>query len=552
MKANEDRRNFMKLVAAAPLACWASRNAAAEPRAFQSPAVLPGSAATAPLAEVERWGMQEIPLTASKAYANPFTDVTLACRFQSGDFQRTVRGFHDGGNVWRIRFMPPAEGNWTFETQCSDPALNGQRGDFHCGPAGPTNHGPIVVRDTYHLGYADGSPYYCLGTTLYNWVHREASLQEQTLDTLRSHSFNKVRFCIFPKWYPFNHVEPPLYPYEKNAAGEFDLDRFNPEYFRQMEGRILDLQSLGIEADLILFHGYDRWGFSKMDPAHDDAYLRYVIARMAAFRNVWWTMANEWDFVKPPKNWDHIFQVVQAEDASGHLRAIHNGGPWYDHAKPWVTHCDIQMQGGDTYATALGARDEYGKPVLVDEYGYEGNNTMGWGNLTAREETNRHWGAAMAGGYASHGETYVHPGDILWWAVGGKLVGESPARLAFLKQVMTESAFDEMEPLPDVVRPGAALGKKGLRYLLWFPDFNWEQPITLTLDGSGAYDVELIDPWLMKVYSLGRTGAGTQTFRLHLAPSVLRLKRAGDRPNASALSPAPLIDLIARWEASPA
>ena len=549
---DSDRRSFMKFVAAAPLACWAGRSVRGESTVAGTIAP-PGAVNAAPFSEVERWGMQEIPLKASKVYANPFADVSLTCRFQLGDFQQTVQGFYDGENNWKVRFMPPAEGWWTFETISSDPELSGQRGEFRCVPAGPKNHGPVVVRDAHHFGYADGSSYFCLGTTLYNWVHREASLQQQTLDTLQSNAFNKVRFCIFPKWHPFNHVEPPLYPYEKNAAGDFDFDRFNPDYFRHVERRILDLQALGIEADLILFHGYDHWGFSKMDPAHDDAYLRYLIARLAGFRNVWWTMANEWDFVQPPKNWDHIFQVVQAQDPSGHLRGIHNGRVWYDHAKPWVTHCVIQMQGGDTHATALGAREKYGKPVLVDEYGYEGNNTMSWGDLTAREETDRHWGIAMAGAYGSHGETYVHPGDILWWAVGGKLVGESPARLAFLKQVMTESPFEEMETLPDAVRPGAALGKKGSHYLLWFLDFDWEQPITVELDGEGSYEAELIDPWVMKVYPLGRTTAGKQTFTLHLAPSVLRFKRAtGAAATPASQSPMSLAELIARWEANPA
>ena len=36
---------------------------------------------------------------------------------------------------------------------------------------------------------------------------------------------------------------------------------------------------LGIEADLILFHSYDRWGFSEMDAETDDRYLQYVVAR---------------------------------------------------------------------------------------------------------------------------------------------------------------------------------------------------------------------------------------------------------------------------------
>ena len=134
---------------------------------------------------------------------------------------------------------------------------------------------------------------------------------------------------------------------------------------------------------------------------------------------------------------------------------------WYDHSKPWVTHCNIQNQTGDLYSIALGARLKYGKPILVDEYGYEGNNGHMWGMLSAAQEVRRHWDVTMAGGYATHGETYVHPGDILWWAVGGELVGESPARLDFLKQIMTEAPYEEMEPLPDLVKGDTALGKKG-------------------------------------------------------------------------------------------
>ena len=28
----------------------------------------------------------------------------------------------------------------------------------------------------------------------------------------------------------------------------------------------------------------------------DDRYLRYAVARLAAYRNVWWSLANECDF----------------------------------------------------------------------------------------------------------------------------------------------------------------------------------------------------------------------------------------------------------------
>jgi hypothetical protein len=231
------------------------------------------------------------------------------------------------------------------------------------------------------------------------------------------------------------------------------------------------------------------------------------------------------------------------------LRGIHNGHIWYDHSKPWVTHCEIQLQGGDTYATAVGARTEFGKPVCVEEYGYEGNNTKQWGDLSGREETERHWGIAMAGAYGSHGETYVHSGDILWWAVGGKLVGESPARLSFLKQLMTEAPYEQMEPLPGITSHGTALGKKGVYYLLRFASLEWEEEVEIDLEGQQPYEVDLIDPWVMKVYHLGQTNAGKQSFVLHLAPSLLRLKGAAQ--NDAASNPTSIAQLLKQWEENP-
>jgi len=549
MKELRARRDFVKMVAGGPLKCMLAWNLLGKtPRAGANSAGLSKARDELFQPVVERWGIQEISLTTVKTYLNPFTDVRVSCQFKCGSTQVTCEGFYDGGNTWKVRLMPPVEGQWTFETRSEDGELNGKCGVFRCSSAASNNHGPVAVRNQYHLAYADGTAYYGLGTTLYNWVHREERLQQETLAQLKNSPFNKVRFCIFPKWYSFNHVEPPLFPYRKTDGGRFDLERFDPEYFRHIERRLRELDVLGIQADLILFHPYDRWGFATMDAAHDDAYLRYLVSRLAAFRNVWWTMANEWDFFKPAKNWDHIFQTVQRLDLYNHLRGIHNGAIWYDHGKPWVTHCEIQLLGGDTYPTAVGARTEYGKPVCVEEYGYEGNNTQRWGDLSANEEVERHWGIAMAGAYGSHGETYVQPGDILWWAVGGKLVGESPPRLGFLKQLMSAAPYEQMEPLAGIVKPGTALGKKGAYYFFRFASLEWEEKIEVDLEGQQPFEVDLIDPWLMKVYHLGQTFAGKQSFLLHLAPSLLRLKCT--TPNAAASNPSSIAQLLQRWEAN--
>ena len=216
----------------------------------------------------------------------------VRCEFSKGNQKFNVDGFYDGNQTWKIRFMPDEQGEWTYKTRSNDLQLDGKSGSFIVGPPGPHNHGPVRVSNTYHFAYADGTPYFLLGTTLYNWLNRDPELEQRTLNTLSKQPFNKARFLIFPKWMVFNHVEPSRFPYVRKADGSFDLDRFDPEFFAHYEARLRNLEALDIEADIILFHPYDKWGFAEMSAQHDKAYLRYVIARFGAFRNVWWTVAN--------------------------------------------------------------------------------------------------------------------------------------------------------------------------------------------------------------------------------------------------------------------
>ncbi len=488
--------------------------------------------------DVERWGRFETSLKQAMAYANPFADVWLKCTFECDGDALTVDGFYDGDGTWKVRLMPTKDGTWTYRTESNDPGLEGKSGRFRCVPASEDNHGPIVIRNTYHFAYADGTPYYPLGTTLYNWLHREEELQEQTLATLRQHAFNKVRCCMFPKWYRYNQVEPSLYPWP-HRDDDFDRDQFSPEYFQHIERRVEDLLSMGIVADLILFHPYDsdKWRHSKMSREQDDAYLRYVIARLAAYRNVWWTMANEYDLVKPAKDWDRIFQVVRDLDPYDHPRSNHNCRGWYDHGKPWVTHCNIQHGGGGLYEACLRARRDYGKPVVIDEYGYEGDIPQGWGNRSAQEETHRHWTATMAGAYASHGETYYNEEEKLWWSVGGKLIGRSPARLAFLRSVMEQAPYEQMEPDPQLSPGNYALCKPNEYYLVYFTT---DVPTALDLPGDGPYKVDGIDPWHMTVTPLNDASPGRIEFAPPKGNYVVRLVayKPGEkrRPQAKAVA----------------
>jgi hypothetical protein len=50
---------------------------------------------------------------------------------------------------------------------------------------------------------------------------------------------------------------------------------------------------LGIQADLILFHPYDHWGFAAMTQKECEDTLSYAARRLSAFPNLCWSLANE-------------------------------------------------------------------------------------------------------------------------------------------------------------------------------------------------------------------------------------------------------------------
>jgi hypothetical protein len=457
--------------------------------------------------QVEQWGRFELNLSGPTS-GNPFLEVELTARFTQGNHTINVTGFYDGEGQYRVRFMPEKTGEWRYVTRSNRPDLDGKSGTVIVTPPSAKNHGPVRVAHTYHFAYADGTPFRQLGTTAYVWTHQGHALEEQTLRTLAAAPFNKIRFCVFPKNYDWNQNEPPTYPFAGTPPTSWDFTRFNPAHFQHLEKRIAQLSELGIEADLILFHPYDkgRWGFDRMDAASDDRYLRYIVARLAAYRNVWWSLANEYDFMKEKteSDWDRFGLIVQASDPYAHLRSIHNGTLIYNHNQPWVTHASIQNGSAvEEPGRAELYRDTYRKPVVYDEVKYEGDIPRRWGNLSAEEMVFRFWNGHIAGTYVGHGETYLHPADdVIWWAKGGSLRGESPARLAFLREVMADGPAEGINPIDKWQDPRFG-GQPGEYYLLYFGKARptaWRFELNKNKLSDGlTFKIEILDTWAMTV-----------------------------------------------------
>lgn len=441
--------------------------------------------------------------------------------FSLGDETTKVKGFQIAQGEYAVRFMPKKQGTWTY-------SAGDVHGEFICVPAEKTNHGKVMT-DGMGFRCEDGTVFIPMGTTCYAWTHQPKALIAQTLETLKSSPFNKIRMGVFPKSMPYNNNDPEFYPFNKDSEGKWDVTAPNFEYWDHLDTMLLSLRDMGIEADLILFHPYDRWGFANFTTEECLAYVDYCIRRLSAHRNLWWSLANEYDLVsaRTMEDWDLVGEKLLADDPYRHLIGIHNCLAPYP-KKRWMSHCSMQTKEVKNVLKWLTA---YELPVVIDECCYEGNIEYEWGNISAFELIHRAWITAACGGYFTHGETFHREDEVLWWAKGGQLYGESPARLGFLRSIQEE--IGHIAPCAnqwsfnpnDAADAGLPKPEENvfLRAILALPDLERNQvlesfmplmghnenhlvhylgrhcPVTmeLHLPENGEYRIEVIDIWEM-------------------------------------------------------
>lgn len=388
---------------------------------------------------MRQFEMFEISLTGEEPKRN------MALAAPEADFsingkKKHIKGFYNGNGIYKVRFYPQETGEVSWEIA---PTLDcaGQQIKLEGDLSGtqscvPGSGNGMVKADGVHLAYENGARYLAFGTTVYALINQEKELVDETFTTLSEAPFNKVRFCVFPKHYDYNHNEPPYFAFEKKD-GKFDVNHPCFAFWEMLEDNISRLDSLGIQGDLILFHPYDCWGFAKLSKEECLIYLDYLLRRLSAFPNLWWSLANEYDLMEhfDRKWWEEFAAFTHSNDPYGHLLSNHNCMPYWDFSNKDTTHCCIQ-DGCVGRVSEL--QEKYKKPVIFDECCYEGNIEHPWGNISAFEMVHRFWTAFVDGGYCTHGETYLDDNDVLWWAKGGKLHGESPDRIAFLRNLMEE------------------------------------------------------------------------------------------------------------------
>lgn len=251
------------------------------------------------------WQKHEITLKAERTHANPYADVDVWIQLEGPRFSKTVYGFWDGGNTFRVRIALPSPGEWRWTSFSNppDPGLAGKSGRLAATPwteqekqDNPVRRGFLRPTSNGHaLEYADGTPFFLIGDTWWpagtfrfpmagrpgRPVASAESSFEDYVAFRKEQGFNSIAIlAAFPHWANDGHPAalfrdgPPRIPIRAawpdpktrsardmhNSGGRPflfpgkvpgfenivpDFDRINPAYFAELDRKIDCLNEQG-------------------------------------------------------------------------------------------------------------------------------------------------------------------------------------------------------------------------------------------------------------------------------------------------------------------
>ena len=299
------------------------------------------------MTRVAKWEIFEYSMYTEKSFKNPFFEVDVTCEFTFGSLSLTADGFYDGEengkNVWRVRFAPMIEGEWTFKTASSLAEFDGLCGSLVC--TAPVSRGPLTINkeNPHWFSRADGSPQFIVNDGWFPHVGHEALCEPLVKDDhqqpteqdfkdfislLSEHGVNMIvgmtqLYARNPKVFDVTF----LWPWKVVDAdnNKFDTDYFNLEYFRRWERTLEFAKTKDLFYDYELLYDdsvvrVNDWahhpinkknggwlegdehdlGWSVMFDTENAVhmeytkrYLKYTLARLSCFWNITWEIGAE-------------------------------------------------------------------------------------------------------------------------------------------------------------------------------------------------------------------------------------------------------------------
>ncbi len=433
----------------------------------------------------------EITFTASRAYPDPFHDVTLDVAFVQPDGAKLrVPVFWAGSNIWKVRYASSVLGAHTYRTECSEPGdtgLEGVEGKVEVRPYTGSNlfytHGPLRVSENRRfLEYRDGTPFFWLGDTW--WMGLSHRLRfpdefQQLAADRKEKGFTVIQIVagLYLDMFPFDPrgANEAGFPWETNYA------RIRPEYFDAADRRLEFLVDQGLTPCVVGAWGYFLpWmGVEKMK-----AHWRYLIARYGALPVVWcaageanlpWYLAKgfPYDDRKQVSDWTEVMRFIRQTDPFHRLLTVHPTGIGRLSARHATD--DSSLLEIDLLQTPHGRRESVPTTVRTVRQSYADNPVMPvidgeasyemLNDTLPTEWTRRMFWLCLMNGAAGH--TYGangiwqcnRPGDPhgksphggtygkIAWNEAMRLPGSAQA--GFGKALLTQYAWQKFQPHPE-------------------------------------------------------------------------------------------------------
>jgi hypothetical protein len=437
--------------------------------------------------------------------ANPFTDAALrgVMELADGSKRWQVEGFCDAsdGSLFRIRFMPPARGDYKYAVEFGlDGARWASRGTFQAKDG--HRRGPVRVDPKYRWHFiweGTGEHYFFNGTTAY-WLMgwRDDSVIEASIERLHRLKINRIRVTVAGRTSLF-YGEPAMVgpdwttlvtPWPASKAEDiyhpgFDYSRFHIPYWQKFERALRFARDRDVIMSLVL-----DMNDSRVHPAAGSAdehrFIRYAVARFGAFSNITWDLGDDFDSYRDDKWARATGTLIKEWDPYRHLATSHPAhNEHQDRTADWFDFTSLQEWSRTQHDFMLRQRKlqlGLGRiiPQTNEEYGYEDHYPR-WaprepGSESADTLRRTAWDIVMAGGYQTTGESARRGTHIGSDSGGGWLNGRGDETMVMLNgyehMVDFFTAFNwwETEPHDELVNNGNyCLASPGSAYAIYLP-----------------------------------------------------------------------------------
>lgn len=301
--------------------------------------------------EVKIWDKYEAEFKSSKSYENPIYQVNQfeVVFISPTGRERIVYGFWDGGNSWKVRFMPDELGGWSWTTTCSDKensGLNEKTGSFICvehnSKLNIYQHGAIThPKGKYYLAYNDGTPFFWVACTAWNGALKSTDEEWETyLIHRRDHNYNLIQL-VTTQWRGCDVSSDGLAASE--GSGEITI---HPEFFKRIDQKIDEVNSYGLVASPVILWALHVAQGRYLSPGYhlpiDEAVIlaKYIVARYQG-NHVIWTLGGDGKYYDDLEDrWKKIGQevfngidhapVTLHPHGSSYVGRIYEDELWYD------------------------------------------------------------------------------------------------------------------------------------------------------------------------------------------------------------------------------